>query len=148
MRILGYAWLRETLSLPVLPVSPVAVVGATTKIIETGETLYVPAAVAPEADTVLAHVYFALKHEGTNLGVLSQALRHLPAPDLVSEMHLRPNSRFARIACFLWEHYNRERLPDLPRISGPYVDVFDPDLYFVGDVVRDARYGVGADVNV
>jgi hypothetical protein len=49
MRILGYAWLRETLSLPVLPVSPLA----------------------PGVDTVLTHGYFALKQEGTNLGVLS-----------------------------------------------------------------------------
>ena len=142
MKLVGYAWLRENLALPSLPVTRVARVGATTKIIQMGETLLVPAGVAPEVDTALAHTLFALKHEGINLGVLSQALRHVPAADLESEIRLHPNGRFTRIACYLWEHFNNRQLNDPPQIRGSYVEVFDRALYFVGDEVRIPRWRV------
>lgn len=142
MRPLGYEWLRQTLSLPTLPVSPVAMVSATTRIVQKGEELLVPVAVAAEVDSVLDHILFALKHEGTNLSVLSHALRHVPAVDLEAAMRLQPNSRFVRVASYLWEHYNKERLPDPPKISASYADVFDTRLYFPGDEIKDKRWRV------
>lgn len=142
MRLLGYGWLRETLALPTLPVSPVAMVGATTRVTEVGDKRLIPASVAAELHSVLDHILFALKHEGANLGVLSHALRHVPAAELDAKMRAMPNSRFVRVACYLWEHYTQARLSDPPKITGPYVDVFDPRLYFTGDEVKDARWRV------
>ena len=57
-------------------------------------------------------------------------------------MRAMPNSRFVRVACYLWEHYTQARLSDPPKITGPYVDVFDPRLYFTGDEVRTHRWRV------
>lgn len=130
MKLLGYAWLHETLRLPTLPPVPRAIIGATTKILLAGDMLLVPAAVAPKNDCALEHVLFALKHEGCNLGLLSCALKQLPAADLEEELRQRPNSRFARVAACLWEHYNQTALADPAKISGPYVDVFDKKIYF------------------
>ncbi len=91
MRLLGYGWLRETLALPTLPVSPVAMVGATTRVTEVGDKRLIPASVAAELHSVLDHILFALKHEGANLGVLSHALRHVPAAELDAKMRAMPS---------------------------------------------------------
>jgi hypothetical protein len=117
-------------------------VGATTRVTEVGDKRLIPASVAAELHSVLDHILFALKHEGANLGVLSHALRHVPAAELDAKMRAMPNSRFVRVACYLWEHYTQARLSDPPKITGPYVDVFDPRLYFTGDEVKDARWRV------
>jgi hypothetical protein len=68
--------------------------------------------VAPASDELLQHVLFALKHEGTDLLVLSHALRHVPAECMQDEVRQHPAGQFSRKAGFLWEHFNAATLED------------------------------------
>ncbi|MGN5476198.1 hypothetical protein ACTMU2_01745 [Cupriavidus basilensis] len=80
--------------------------------------LAIPAHVAPGSDDALDHVLFALKHEGVNLQILAQALRKLPADRMLAAVRQTPNGQYIRIAAFLWEHFNDERLPERPGDCG------------------------------
>jgi hypothetical protein len=74
MRPVGYEHLRQSLSLAALPPAKPAWLKPVTRI-EPGDTLLsVPRSVAPDTTQPLAHLLFALKHEGVNLQILAQAL--------------------------------------------------------------------------
>ncbi len=83
MRFLGYAYLRQQLRLTTGEPDYPARLAAVTRVMRTPDALLVPAQVAP-ADTAapLEHILFALKHEGTNLRILAQALRCVPAAEM------------------------------------------------------------------
>ena len=140
MRDVGYAFLRDHLQLPIPPVRRPARVAPVIRVAPGAHgTLAVPAAVAPQTLDPLDHVLFALKHEGTDLLVLSQALRRIPAEQMAAEVIKKPTGRFVRKAGFLWEHFNRAELSGIaPR--GAYVPLLDPDLYFTGRPRRDGRW--------
>ena len=102
MRLVGYARLREQLDLPTVPVIREARAGATTRILETADAVLFPRKVAPAEDApALAHVLFALKHEGVNLAILAGALPAILQTDLQAELDGQPNSRYSRIAALL-----------------------------------------------
>jgi hypothetical protein len=103
--------------------------------------LAVPAQVALASQDPLEHVLFALKHEGTDLLVLSHALRRIPGDRMAMEAIRTPTGRLERKAGFLWEHFNRAQLPGVaPR--GTAVPLLDPGLYFTGRPRRDARWSI------
>lgn len=84
--MVGYAFLREHLSLPIPPVLRPAMVQPVARVVAVSDSvLGVPSSVAPDGDDVLMHVLFALKHEGTDLLVLNHALRHVPAQRVLDE---------------------------------------------------------------
>ena len=72
MTAVGYQYVLERLGLPVLPLSSPAAVRGVTRIERLGTSLAVPASMAPGPDLV-SHLLFALKHEGTNLALLTAA---------------------------------------------------------------------------
>lgn len=132
MPVIGRAWLREALSLRIPPVRTPASVQPVTRVGPGGgDSLAVPASVAPGSDDPLDHVLFALKHEGTDLQVLSAAIRHIPAARMESEVRRRPTGSYVRKAAWLWEHFNETALG----VSSPatnFVPLFDPKLYVAG----------------
>lgn len=126
---LGYAFLRERLGIRVPDIAYPAI-QANTRILERGAYgLRVPEAVAPQTDSLLDHLTFALKHEGTNLAVLSEALPEIPAEDLQAALRRTPNSVPLRIAGFLWEHFARKTLEDIPAVTTSSTPLFDPQQY-------------------
>ena len=103
MRLVGYAWLRERLDLPVVPVTREARAGANTRILETADAVLFPRKVAPaEGASDLTHLLFALKHEGINLAILAGALPPIGAAELQLELDRHPTSRYIRVAALLW----------------------------------------------
>jgi len=82
MQYAGYAHLihHDNIS-AIAPAISVEVRSVTRK--ETvGQTIAVPAKLAPAPDDRLGHVLFAIKHEGINLQVLAQALPAIPEPEI------------------------------------------------------------------
>lgn len=142
MRQLGYAHTHRHLRLTAIePVRP-AQLASVTRLTATPAALLVPAQVAPETDDPLAHLLFALKHEGVNLPILAQALRTVPAVRMSEAVRAAPSGGYARIAGYLWEAFNDRHLEDLPAIYGPTVDLFDPERYITGPADRNARWRV------
>jgi hypothetical protein len=142
LRTIGYAFLHQNLGLALPPVARPAIVQPVLKVVPgADDSLAVPSSVAPQGDDPLSHVLFALKHEGTDLQLLSHALRRVSAERMLREVRQRPTGRFVRKAGFLWERFNGLRLDDA-RPRGNYVDLIDPALEFTGPRQRDARWRV------
>lgn len=143
MNIAGYGFLQRTLSLPVFPVDPPAQIAPVQRILQAADgSIQVPRSVAPASDHPLDHVLFALKHEGLNLQVLSEALPRIPAAEIRARFIEKPSSAYIRQACFLWEAFTKETLEDLPAVSGSYSDLFDPARYVTGASERHPKWRV------
>lgn len=138
----GYEFLRQKLGLRVLPVRRPALIRAVTRVAWHPDHIAVPKHVAPDSDSTLEHLLFALKHEGTNLAVLDQAVRHLPGDALVCALRAAPTGGYLRQLGFFWETFRTEQLHGLPDIAGPTWPIFDPERYVTSPGYRDARWRV------
>ena len=78
------------------------------------------------------HLTFALKYDGTNLGILSALFRKMPQADVLGYVASQPTGKYARQIWYLYEFLTGTRLPldDLPRI-GSYVVLLDSKAYFL-----------------
>lgn len=141
-QFIGYAFLVETLKLKVFPIQRPAAIRPVTRIEPLGRELAVPQRLAPPAGDCCAHVLFALKHEGVNLGVLAQALPLIPAATMLAELRKAPSGAYIRKACFLWEAFSGTRLPHDGSPKGAATPLFDPARYITGPARRDARWRV------
>lgn len=143
MASVGYEFLRESLDLSAFPPARPAYIGPVTRVQVTESTLSVPRHVAPEGKDPVAHILFALKHEGTNLSILAEAMPKIPAAAMLAELNKAPNGGYIRLACFLWEQFNGEELSPIPQIGGPMHLLFDPERYLTGPVIKHGRWRVG-----
>lgn len=142
MSFLGYEFLRQTFDLSASAPERMAQIKPVTRIELSGAILAIPRHVAPASNDPLAHVLFALKHEGTNLQILAEALPKIAPESLLGELRRYPNGGYIRLACYLWEYFTSQQLADLPEIGGPTHYVFDRDRYLTGPVHRDTRWRV------
>lgn len=142
MTSVGYEFLRASLGLSAFQPSCPAVIRPVTRLQVVGNTLSVPRHVAPTNDQPLAHVLFALKHEGTNLQILAEALPRISAGEMLSELAKAPNGGYIRLACFLWEQFTNQELELPAPVGGNYHLVFDPERYVTGPPVRHAKWRV------
>lgn len=142
MREIGYAHLIERLRLATAPLKRVARIMPATKIHPSGNVLAVPSAMAPDTDDLLGHALFAIKHEGINLCLLSQALRHVPADALIACFEDTPSGIYIRKTCFLWEAFNNETLATSTTAKGAVTPLFDPARYITGQPQRSRRWRI------
>lgn len=142
MAALGYEFLRQTLKLSAFSIERPALLKPVTRVEHTDTFLAIPKHVAPATDDPLAHILFALKHEGTNLQILAEALPRVDPASLIAELHRAPTGTYIRAACYLWEQFTGKQLTGLPEIAGPTVEIFNPEKYITGTSQRDARWRV------
>ncbi|WP_460143779.1 Fic family protein [Pseudomonas sp. S2_A02] len=138
----GYAHLIDALDLKAIEVKRPALIQPVTRLEKIGGALSVPLSVAPAKEDYLAHITFALKHEGVNLAILAQALPRIDGQILVEAITEAPSSAYLRKICFLWEFFTDQHLdyPDNPRGTATFL--FDPDNYITGPSVRNSRWRV------
>jgi hypothetical protein len=142
MPVVGYAYLRDALSLRAFAPKRAAMIKPVTRITLIGDCLAVPQSVAPVQGSMLEHILFALKHEGVNLCILAQALETVSAKQLLDELAKSPNGVFIRKACFLWESFTGQQLEYSVPVRGGVVALFDPKLYVTGPAVRNSRWRI------
>ena len=142
MSYVGYEWIRQQLKLQVFPIRRPARVSPVSRLAVEDNALRVPAAVAPQGDSLLAHLLFAVKHEGINLQVLAQCLPKLAAHEMLAAVMAQPSGRYVRILGFLWEAFSQQLLAEELLVTGPTVAVFDPKRYICGPDQRCARWRV------
>lgn len=93
------------------------------------------------ADTVSAHIEFALRHEGVDLAVLNALFQAIPHAVIEEWVRSEPTGQYSRRAWFLYEWLTGKRL-DLPDAAkAPYVGVLDDKRQFAvrGDTVTRYR---------
>ncbi|TWG82503.1 hypothetical protein L602_003600000260 [Cupriavidus gilardii J11] len=143
--MIGYEFLLSRIPVRMMPPIRPAQVRPVTRIEEMPDLLAVPRHVAPaEGASLLDHVLFALKHETLQLAILHEALKLVPAEELVAALTVQRQGSYLRRAAFLWEKANEREL-QLPWEStgGNYVDMFDRDAYYTGGVwERNAKFRV------
>lgn len=143
-RTLGYEHLRVALGLSAFALDCPARETAVKQLTERGDHLAVPRELAPAADDLLGQLLFALKHEGTNLQVLAEALPQIGGEVIRRGLQETPNGRYLRLAAWLWETFTGSALEGAPPAAGPVVPVFDPARYVVPDApgLRSRRWRV------
>ena len=142
MSHVGYAKLKTQLNLSAFDPPIPARLAPVTSVTPTQGALLIPVRVAPKDDSPLSHILFALKHEGTNLQLLSQALGKVSAEDMLVAITESPTGAYIRIACFLWEAFNKQALSGAPTVTGIAANLFDPNKYITGPSIRNAKWRV------
>jgi Fic/DOC family len=143
---IGYEFLRQMCAVKSFDYSPIAKVASVTKVTLAADALLVPASVAPLGRDVLAHLLFALKHEGMCLPILAQVLPLVDGTLLAAAYTQSPTSSYIRVLCYLWEYFAQQRLaaPDVAKNTATAL-VFDPERYITTPTTlrgRDARWHV------
>lgn len=142
-RIVGYEFLRDSLSLSAFAPEVATRAGGVTRKNTFGDRiLAVPVHVAPASDDPLEHLLFALKHEQLNLQIAILALQKIPAEAVARAFIAKPTSWYARQACYLWELANGTTLTGLPAARGPYGVLFSPDKFLTAASTRSSRWRV------
>ncbi len=142
LRKAGYAALIERYELGVIPNWHISWVarGAMHRITSRGgvvEEVY-PSKYWP-GDTLGDHLEFALKYDGTNLGILASLFQQTGEEAILDYIRSKPTGKYARRLWFLYEFLTGSRLPldDLDR--GNYVDLLDPARYYTVTETRRVR---------
>lgn len=138
----GYERVRQSLGLSALPPWRVAQVMPVARVSEATGVLSIPASVAPDSSSILANILFALKHEGTDLQILAEALPLVPEQEMRRALHASPNGAYVRVACYLWEHFTNREIDNAPGVGGANVDLFDAEQYITGPRQRNAKWRV------
>lgn len=142
VRRVGYDFLATALDSGAFPIERPAQTGPVTRVTDRADVLLVPPAVAPDGDDPLTHLFFALKHEGMNLQAAILALKKIPAQSVAQAFQRSPSSGYARMACYLWEIANDQRLEGLPPAVGAYEKLFDEASFVTDRTQRDSRWRV------
>lgn len=93
-------------------------------------------------ETVFDHLDFALKREGLHLGLLRRILPLIPPEEITAYIRSKPTGANVRRLWYLFELFTEKTLPISSMTMGNYVDLIDPEIYFVGSVERQARWRV------
>ncbi len=108
---------------------------------ETGAMIIMPPSSAPKTQAPLDHILFALKTEGIDLQVLSQALPLVAPGELAEAVRKTPSGIYLRKAAFLWEAFTGKTLEDVTP-SGRPTPLFDSSKYLTGRVIRNKKWRV------
>ncbi len=109
--------------------------------LETSSGILVPPTAAPKSGAPLDHILFALKNEGINLQVLSQALPLVPPGELSEAVRRTPSGVYLRKAAFLWEAFTERTLEDVAP-SGRPTPLFDDSKYVTGPAIRNKKWRI------
>lgn len=101
------------------------------------EEIY-PASYWP-GDSIGDQLEFALKYDGTNLGILASVFEVVKADEFARYVRSKPTGKYARRLWFLYELLTGKTLPLDGLTRGNYVDLLDPDDYYALVPGRAAR---------
>ena len=111
------------------------------RVVEDGSVLF-PTSSVPNEDDLLGHILFAIRHEGINLQILSEALPLVSEEELSKALKDTPSGTYLRKAGYLWELFTGRRLAGIEP-AGRYVELFDSNRYFTDpEGVRNSRWHV------
>jgi hypothetical protein len=132
-RAAGYAFLIEQWRLNVLPnwhTSLVSPTGALRSTFQNGlvESVYPPS--YWPGDRIGDHLEFALKYDGTNLGILSALFDVVVAGDIADWIRSKPTGKYARRIWFLYEFLTGRQLPLADLTKGNYIELLEAGGYY------------------
>jgi len=82
------------------------------------------------------HLEFALKYDGTNLGILARVFASADAHDIEAWVESKPTGKYVRRIWFLYEFLTGERLSLDDLTQGNYVDLLESKAYYTATRTR------------
>jgi hypothetical protein len=142
---IGYRWLAERYGVATVQAfrtdSAIAKTRSTVSANGYTHEYYLPS--ARPADSLTAHLTFALKHEGIHLEFLTRLFDVLPAVDLEAWIAAEPTGQYARRAGFFYEYLTGRQLAFSGVAAGNYIDALSQDSYLVASQsVNNQRWRV------
>lgn len=142
----GYRWLAERYGArPVQPQPVESEIGSSRRTTHHGAVVKETyTSVMRPADTLAAHLTFALKHEGVFLEQLARLFAVIPPTQMRDWVMDERTGQYARRAGFLYEWLTGRELEDVPSVTnGGYVDAIDPTEYIASTrPVNNTRWRV------
>jgi len=138
-RAAGYEALTDRYGLDVIPNWHRSRVGASgarrvvttdSMVEETYPSVYWP------GESLGEHLEFALKYDGTNLGILSRVFSVADVRDIRQYVESKPVGKYARRIWYLYEFLTGKRLPLADLKRGNYVNVLDTEAYYASESPR------------
>lgn len=96
---------------------------------ESGVVEVYPAKYWP-GDSLGVQLEFAIKYDGTNLGILTDLFHTVDAEDFLGYIRSKPTGKYARRLWFLYEFLTGKTLPLDDLKQGNYIDLLDPNEYY------------------
>ena len=85
------------------------------------------------------HLEFALKYDGANLGILATLFQVINIDLFVDYIQTKPTGKYTRRLWFLYELLTRKKLPLSDVGRGNYVDLLDPERYYITSPARKVQ---------
>ncbi len=140
---IGYSFLKSKLQLAVFEPKVAAELSASvTSLIRKDAILLVPSRYRLQPDDLVGHVLFALKHEGINLQILSEALRHISEESLLNSISSKLSGSYQRKLGYLWEFFNGKELPVTIPANTRYIKLFNENRYVTGCGIKNTKWRV------
>ncbi len=143
---IGYRWLGERYGVATVQALPIeSRIGPSRRSIQhDGITREIHTAAIRPADSLAAHLTFALKHEGVHLEFLARLFNKAPEAEMAAWVNSERTGEYARRAGFLWEWLNGRELQGVAPVSaGNYVDALNAETHLVSTApIRNARWRV------
>jgi len=76
------------------------------------------------------HLEFALKYDGTNLGILASLFAAVDASEVQAYIESKPTGKYARRIWFLYEYLTEDKLRLDDLTQGNYIKLLEPDEYY------------------
>jgi hypothetical protein len=93
-------------------------------------------------DTLIGHLYFALKYEGVDLAVLNALFKNVDPEEIKKAVLSEPTGRYSRRLWFLWEWLRDSQLDIKDAAMGNFVPVIDNRLQYEGKSYPSRRHRV------
>lgn len=139
----GYAYLKDKLHLGVFDPKITAELNpSVNSFVRKDALLLVPTRYQLPPEDLVGHILFALKHEGINLQILSEALRHISEDAIVSAIADKLSGIYQRKLAYLWEFFNRKELSLRVPSSVRYVKLFDEERYVTVEGIKNTKWRV------
>ncbi len=93
-------------------------------------------------DTLYAHLTFALKYEGIELGVLKALYKQVSAQEITDIIKAEPTGQYTRRIWFLYEWLMDTRLPLVDVKTGNFVELVNENLQYGSTPKNSSRHRV------
>jgi Fic family protein len=138
----GYAYIEQILNIPPMKQRKPSIINSNIgRIVNEKDAVLYPTKTAPADESILSHLFFALKNEPIDLYVLSIALKTVDKADISERINLAPTSYQSRIAGYLWEAFNQDSI-DIDNSKASYIKLFDEQKFITGKSRKNPKWRV------
>ena len=140
-KLAGYGWLIQHYVLQVPLPDRLTIISPKHRKYENDEWRVFTPRHQPQ-DTLYAHLTFALKYEGIELGLLKALYKHVSAQEITDIIKAEPTGQYTRRIWFLYEWLMDVRIPLADVKTGNFVELVNEKLQYGGTPENSSRHRI------